>query len=64
MRFSIAFVRALVCVVLPIGLAWVAVSSKNRSLGDILLRTSVVYDWRARIPPVAHPPAAPVSVSG
>jgi hypothetical protein len=33
------------CVVFPIGLLWVAVSQDNRSAQDILLRTTVVYDW-------------------
>jgi uncharacterized RDD family membrane protein YckC len=41
-----ALLRAVACVVFPIGVLWVAVSSSNRSVQDILLRTSVVYDWR------------------
>jgi uncharacterized RDD family membrane protein YckC len=36
--------RALFCVILPIGLLWVLVSSQNRSVQDVVLRTSVVYD--------------------
>jgi hypothetical protein len=40
-----ALVRALFCVIFPIGLAWVLVSRENRSLQDVVLRTSVVYDW-------------------
>jgi uncharacterized RDD family membrane protein YckC len=40
-----ALLRALACTVLPIGLLWCAVSPENRSLQDLLLRTSVVYDW-------------------
>lgn len=43
-----AFVRALACVVLPIGVLWVAVSRHQRSLQDVVLRTSVVYDWQPR----------------
>jgi hypothetical protein len=47
-------VRAATCVVLPIGLYWVLFSSANRSAQDVLLRTSVVYDWtntpRQRVP--------------
>ncbi|WOC13014.1 RDD family protein [Gordonia sp. MP11Mi] len=35
--------RALFCTVFPIGLAWVALSSRRRSLQDIVLRTRVVY---------------------
>lgn len=38
-------VRAAFCTVVPIGLLWVAVSRHNRSLQDVVLRTSVVYDW-------------------
>ena len=30
----------------PIGLLWVAVSRENRSVQDVVLRTSVVYDWQ------------------
>ena len=41
-----ALVRALACTLFPVGLLWVAVSRDNRSLQDLLLRTSVVYDWR------------------
>lgn len=37
-------VRALVCTIFPIGLLWVLVSRENRSVQDVLLRTSVVYD--------------------
>ncbi len=44
-----ALVRALACAVFPIGLLWCAVSKENRSLQDLLLRTSVVYDWQPRM---------------
>jgi uncharacterized RDD family membrane protein YckC len=37
-------VRAIACVIFPIGLVWVLVSPANRSLQDAVLRTSVVYD--------------------
>jgi uncharacterized RDD family membrane protein YckC len=39
--------RAVFCTIVPIGLLWVAVSRENRSLQDVLLRTSVTYDWQA-----------------
>jgi uncharacterized RDD family membrane protein YckC len=42
-----ALVRALACVLFPIGLLWSAVSATNRSVQDILLRTKVIYDWRS-----------------
>lgn len=47
-----ALVRALACVVLPIGLLWIGVSREKRSLQDVVLRTGVVYDWQPR---AAHP---------
>jgi len=43
-----ALVRAVFCVILPIGLLWVLVSGQNRSLQDLVLRTSVIYDWDVR----------------
>jgi uncharacterized RDD family membrane protein YckC len=45
-----ALLRALLSAAVPIGLLWVAVSSHNRSLADVVLRTSVVYDWQPRRP--------------
>jgi uncharacterized RDD family membrane protein YckC len=45
MRWAGALLRALFCVVFPIGLLWVLVSGQNRSVQDVLLRTSVIYDW-------------------
>jgi uncharacterized RDD family membrane protein YckC len=46
MGLAWALVRALACAVFPIGLLWCAVNPENRSLADVLLRTSVVYDWQ------------------
>jgi uncharacterized RDD family membrane protein YckC len=46
-----ALARAALCALLPLGLLWTAVSRDNRSLADLLLRTSVVYDWRTVAPP-------------
>jgi uncharacterized RDD family membrane protein YckC len=40
-----ALLRAVGCVLFPIGLFWIAFSRDNRSAQDVLLRTSVVYDW-------------------
>jgi uncharacterized RDD family membrane protein YckC len=48
MRLSGAFVRALFCTFFPVGLLWIAVSRQNRSLQDVVLRTSVIYDWKAK----------------
>lgn len=46
LRLPGAFVRALFCAALPIGLLWVAVNRENRSVQDMVLRTSVIYDWQ------------------
>ncbi len=45
MRWAGAAVRAALCVVFPIGVLWCAVNSRNRSVQDIIVRSSVVYDW-------------------
>jgi len=42
-----ALARAVFCALFPLGLIWAAVSRTNRSVADLLLRTSVVYDWQA-----------------
>ncbi|HJU97873.1 MAG TPA: RDD family protein [Jiangellaceae bacterium] len=52
-----ALLRALFCVTFPIGVLWIVVSAENRSLQDLVLRTSVVYDWHRRIPPAPEPTA-------
>jgi uncharacterized RDD family membrane protein YckC len=44
LRWARCAVRALLCVLFPIGLLWVLVSAENRSVQDVVLRTSVVYD--------------------
>lgn len=43
-----ALVRAAFCALLPLGLMWVAVSRQDRSIQDVVLRTSVIYDWPVR----------------
>jgi uncharacterized RDD family membrane protein YckC len=40
-----ALLRAVLCVVFPIGLAWSVFDRQHRSLQDLLMRTSVLYDW-------------------
>ncbi|HZC53613.1 MAG TPA: RDD family protein [Mycobacterium sp.] len=45
LRLAGALLRAIACVVFPVGVFWVAVSAANRSVQDVLLRTSVIYDW-------------------
>jgi uncharacterized RDD family membrane protein YckC len=44
----VALVRAVLCVFFPIGLAWTVVSGQNRSVQDLIVRTSVIHDWRTR----------------
>ena len=44
-RPVIALARALLCVFVPVVLFWVIISRENRSAADVLLRTSVIYDW-------------------
>ena len=46
----VATIRALLCVVLPIGL-FLCAGRKRRSLADFALRTSVIYDWSPRRTP-------------
>jgi uncharacterized RDD family membrane protein YckC len=48
MRLPSAILRALLCVVFPIGLLWVAISSRNCSVQDLIFRTAVIYDWSPR----------------
>ncbi len=36
------------CVLFPLGLFWSAISRRNASLQDLLVRTSVIYDWHER----------------
>jgi uncharacterized RDD family membrane protein YckC len=43
-----ALTRAALCVVFPIGLLWCAVDPSRRSLQDLVVRTSVVYNWLPR----------------
>ena len=45
-----AVLRSATCVLLPIGLLWVAVGARRCSLQDLLLDTRVVYDWQPRGP--------------
>ncbi len=47
-RPLVAMVRGGICVVFPIGLLWCVINPRSRSVQDIVLRTSVIYDWRPR----------------
>lgn len=60
LRLPGALLRASLCAVFPAGLLWVAVSRENRSVADLLLRTSVVYDWQPTgAPGRSHQPIEP-----
>ena len=50
LRLGHAFVRALLCAAVPIGLFWSLFSRESASIQDLLVRTKVVYDWRPRVP--------------
>ena len=45
LRLPRALLRALFCLVFPLGLFWIPFSSSRRSVQDVVLRTSVNYDW-------------------
>jgi uncharacterized RDD family membrane protein YckC len=45
-----SFVRAALCALFPIGLFWSGVSSRNESVQDLIVRTTVVYDWGPKLP--------------
>jgi uncharacterized RDD family membrane protein YckC len=50
LRPHIALLRAVFCVLFPIGLLLCAGGRRHSSLQDFVLRTSVIYDWRPRLP--------------
>ena len=50
MHLGRSFLRAVACLVFPLGLYWGAVSRRNASVQDLVLRTSVIYDWESRVP--------------
>ena len=58
-RFIGALLRAAFCITFSIGLFWAAVSRQNRSVQDVVLRTSVIYDWDVGPVPSAPAPAPP-----
>ena len=43
--WQIAVVRSAFCVTFQVGIAWILVSRRNRSVQDVVLRTSVIHDW-------------------
>jgi uncharacterized RDD family membrane protein YckC len=45
-----ALLRAVLCVAFPLGLAWCVFDRRGRSLQDLLMGTSVLYDWQPHRP--------------
>jgi uncharacterized RDD family membrane protein YckC len=54
----VAFVRALVASIFPIGLLWCAIDRRNRAIHDLLTGSTVVYDWLPRRSTEARPTAS------
>ncbi|KDE99659.1 hypothetical protein Y900_012100 [Mycolicibacterium aromaticivorans JS19b1 = JCM 16368] len=52
MRVAVAALRAVACVLFPVGLLWVAVDRQRRSAQDVVLGSRVEYDRRAPGAPV------------
>ncbi len=52
--WGVAAVRSAFCAFFPIGLLWVVVSGANRSVQDVVLRTSVIYDWVVGLPTLSR----------
>ena len=44
-RLTTALLRAVLCVFFPVGLVWCGVVRSRKSVQDLVLRTSVLYDW-------------------
>jgi uncharacterized RDD family membrane protein YckC len=55
LRAPVALLRAVLYVMFPIGLFFCAGGAGRRSLQDLVLRTSVIYDWRPGILDRDHP---------
>ncbi len=53
LAWGTALLRAAFCVAVPVGLFWCAVSRENRSVQDLVLRTSVIHDWPVHQAPVS-----------
>lgn len=48
LSWPLAFLRASLCTLVPVALYWCVISRENRSVQDVLLRTSVIHDWPVR----------------
>jgi uncharacterized RDD family membrane protein YckC len=54
-RPSVALVRAVMCTFFPIGLLWCVFSRNRSSVQDVVVRTSVIYDWMPAPDRLARP---------
>ena len=61
LRPTVALLRGLFCAFFPIGLVWCGATPARRSVQDIVLRTSVVYDWVPRRRALSPPPGPPTA---
>lgn len=43
--WKLAIVRSAFCVTFQVGIVWILISRRNRSIQDVVLRTSVIHDW-------------------
>ena len=50
LRLWRALLRATLCAAFPVGLFWCVISRRNASVQDLLVRSTVVYDWEPRLP--------------
>jgi uncharacterized RDD family membrane protein YckC len=50
-RLMRALLRATFCVFFPLGLLWCGIGRSRKSVQDLVLGTSVVYDWMPEHPP-------------
>jgi hypothetical protein len=58
LTLGVGLLRAVLCVVFPLGLLWAAINRQSHSIQDMLLRTSVIYDWIG-VAPTAESPSGP-----
>lgn len=43
---GVASIRAVICVLFPLGLVWAGIGREHRSVQDLIVRTSVIHDWQ------------------
>ena len=43
--WKLAILRSAFCVTFQVGIVWILISRRNRSVQDVVLRTSVIHDW-------------------